>query len=158
MVRNGCGQSSHRTLKLAVSQEWINGMNSFFACWFKLKKAKSDFKDFWVCLAQNGQGNLVQETLKSAEWVYGMSWFLACWLWCHNFWLDQHHTFYLWRLNVSLLHLYLLAPWYLIAGRILWNRVCSSFPPEICQGVFLEFDHEISLKNRVFKFKEKIGH
>ena len=27
VVRNGCGQSGHRTLKFAVSQEWIGGMN-----------------------------------------------------------------------------------------------------------------------------------
>ena len=33
----------------------------------------------------------------------------------------------------------------LVAGRILWNRVCLSFPPDICQSVFLELDHEISL-------------
>ena len=27
MVRNGCGQSGHGTVKLAVSQESIHGMN-----------------------------------------------------------------------------------------------------------------------------------
>ena len=27
MARNGCGQSGHRTLKVAVSQELINEMN-----------------------------------------------------------------------------------------------------------------------------------
>ena len=32
-----------------------------------------------------------------------------------------------------------------VAGRILWNRKCLSFPPYICQRVFLEFDHEIAL-------------
>ena len=29
MVRNGCGQSGHGTLKLAVSEELIDGMNCF---------------------------------------------------------------------------------------------------------------------------------
>ena len=28
-----------------------------------------------------------------------------------------------------------------VAWRILWNRVCPSFPPDICLSVFLEFDH-----------------
>ena len=32
-----------------------------------------------------------------------------------------------------------------VAGRILWNRVCPSFPPDVCVGVFLKLDHYISL-------------
>ena len=32
-----------------------------------------------------------------------------------------------------------------VAGRIQLNRVCLYFPADISQGVFLEFDHEISL-------------
>ena len=28
-----------------------------------------------------------------------------------------------------------------VAGRIPWNRVCPSLPPEICLDVFLELDH-----------------
>ena len=32
-----------------------------------------------------------------------------------------------------------------LAGGILWYRVCLSFLPDICQDVFLEFDHEFSL-------------
>ena len=31
MVKNGCGQSSYNNLKLNVSQEWIVGINWFFA-------------------------------------------------------------------------------------------------------------------------------
>ena len=38
-----------------------------------------------------------------------------------------------------------LVSWLVVAGRILWNRVCPSFLPDIYQGVFWEFDHEISL-------------
>ena len=33
LVKNGCGYSGLRTLKLAVSQEWINGANWFLVCW-----------------------------------------------------------------------------------------------------------------------------
>ena len=32
-----------------------------------------------------------------------------------------------------------------VAGMILRNRVCPSFPPDICLSVFFEFDHYISL-------------
>ena len=67
VARNGSGQSGHRTLKLAVSQERMDGMNWFFAWWCKFKKAKSYFNDFWVGLLKNGHGHLVHETLKSAE-------------------------------------------------------------------------------------------
>ena len=34
-----------------------------------------------------------------------------------------------------------------VAGRILWSRVCTSFHPPICLGVFLELDHEILLNS-----------
>ena len=30
MFKNGCGQSGHRTLKLTVSQKWVDGINWFF--------------------------------------------------------------------------------------------------------------------------------
>ena len=32
MVKNECGQSGHGTLKLTVSEDWMDGMNWFFAC------------------------------------------------------------------------------------------------------------------------------
>ena len=48
MTKNVCYQSGHRTLKLTVSQEQTDGMNWFFTCWCKFRKAKSDFNDFWV--------------------------------------------------------------------------------------------------------------
>ena len=35
MVKNGCGHPGLRTLKLAVSQEEISGIN-WFLCWYKL--------------------------------------------------------------------------------------------------------------------------
>ena len=33
----------------------------------KLRKAKSNFNDFWVEVVKNGYGHLVHETLKSSE-------------------------------------------------------------------------------------------
>ena len=50
IARNRCGQSGHRTLKVAVSQEWIDGVDWFFAWWCKFRKAKKYFSDFWVNL------------------------------------------------------------------------------------------------------------
>ena len=51
MVKNGCGQSGCRNLKLTASQEWTDGVNLFLACWYKFGKAKSWFMTFgWVWL------------------------------------------------------------------------------------------------------------
>ena len=58
MLKNGCGQSVQGTLKLAVSQEWIDGMKWFFACLCKFRKAKCLFIDFWVGMVKNGHGFL----------------------------------------------------------------------------------------------------
>ena len=77
----------------------MNWRNELFAWWCKFRKAKSCFNDFWLGLIKNGHDHLAHEILRSAEWVYGLSWFFACWLWCNNFWLDQHHNFYLRLLN-----------------------------------------------------------
>ena len=65
-VKNGCGQSSHGTPKLTVSQEKIDGMNWFFACSYKFRKAKSYLNDFRMGMVKNGHGHLVYETFKSA--------------------------------------------------------------------------------------------
>ena len=114
MVRNECNQSGHGSLKLNVSQDWIDEMNWYFACWWKSGKAKSYFNDFWVDVVKNRHGHLVQELLKFAEWVIEL--IFVCWMWCNNVWLDQHRTLYIWLLNVSLLQLYLLNPWRLLEG------------------------------------------
>ena len=66
MVKNGCGQSIHGAPKMAVSQNWRNGINRIFACWYKFGKAKIWFNYFWLGLVKNGSGFLVHETLKSA--------------------------------------------------------------------------------------------
>ena len=48
MVINGCGQSDRGGLKLPVSQEWVDGINWFFAWYYKFRRAKSCFSDFWL--------------------------------------------------------------------------------------------------------------
>ena len=71
------------TIKYAVSQEWIDEMNWFFACSYKFRKAKSYFDNYWVGMVRNGQGLLDLETLKSGvshkwwdEWSRLFEWFL----------------------------------------------------------------------------------
>ena len=113
MYKNGRGQSGHKTLKLTLSQEWIDEMNWFFLCFCKFSKAKIYFNYFGVGKFRNGHGHLVHETLKfavSKEWIYEFSWFFACWLWFINFWLRQYRSLYLELFNASLLQLYLLDP------------------------------------------------
>ena len=39
-------------------------MNCFFAYWWKSKKAKSEFNDFWVGIVRNEYDHLVHEALK----------------------------------------------------------------------------------------------
>ena len=48
VVINMYVQSGHKTLKLALSQEEINGINWFLMCWYKFRKGKSYFNSFWV--------------------------------------------------------------------------------------------------------------
>ena len=40
MVKNGCDQPGLWTLKLTVSEEWIDVINWFFACWYKFFQIK----------------------------------------------------------------------------------------------------------------------
>ena len=40
MVKNGFGQSCDETLKFIVTEEWTDGINWFFACWYRFTKTK----------------------------------------------------------------------------------------------------------------------
>ena len=66
MVQNGSDQSSHRTLKLTVSQEMNRWNKLIFAFWGKFRKTKSYFNYFCVGVTKGGCGHLVHATLKSA--------------------------------------------------------------------------------------------
>ena len=50
----GMDNSRHKTLKLVLSQEGIDGINLFFACCYKSRKAISYFNNFWVGVVENG--------------------------------------------------------------------------------------------------------
>ena len=65
------------TLKSTLSHEWIDEMSWFFASWYKLRKAKGYFNDYWVDMVKN-HGTL-QSSL-SHKWFDELSrlteWFL----------------------------------------------------------------------------------
>ena len=72
--------SGLRTLKLAVSQEVVNCINWFLVCWYKFRKAKSFFNNFWEVVFKIRCGIFSLGTLNSAvsqEWIDEMSWFFA---------------------------------------------------------------------------------
>ena len=73
IVKNGCGQSVHRTLKLTVSREWIDGINWFFACWYKFMQMKRCLKIFGVGIVRKGCGPVLWQGSKivsvSEEWT-----------------------------------------------------------------------------------------
>ena len=136
MVRNGHGLPGHGTLKLTVSQEWIDGMNWFFACWWKFRKAKSHFSGSSVGMVKNGHGHSANEILESALCNKNEFMNLADFLdpdWCNNFWLYQHYTLHLWLLNASLLQLYLLDP----QGKPEWSYEIGSVHPSIVLSVWV---------------------
>ena len=43
------------TLKSAVSQELIDEMSQFCACWYKFRKAKGYYNNYWVGMVKMGE-------------------------------------------------------------------------------------------------------
>ena len=79
LFKNGSGQSGDGTLKLNVSEKWIDGINWYFTCWYVITKIKSWSKIFWVSMIKNGCGQSGDGTLKlnvSEEWTDGITDFL----------------------------------------------------------------------------------
>ena len=66
IFKTGCGHSVLRTLKLAVCQGIMNGINWFLVCWYKFMKAKSYFNNFFVVVVKDVCDLLILGTLKSA--------------------------------------------------------------------------------------------
>ena len=64
-------------LKSAVSQEWINGMNWFFACWYKFRKVISCFINSWLRMVKNRQFLIYHGTQNHGPYELGVShiWF-----------------------------------------------------------------------------------
>ena len=83
LVGNVGGFLGLETPKCAVSQEGIDEMSWFFSCWYKFKKAKSCFNNYWVDMVKNEWDLLDHGTLKSGvsrKWFDELSilieWFL----------------------------------------------------------------------------------
>ena len=127
--------------KFTISQEWIDGINWLFACWWKFRKTKSYFDDFKKGMVKNRCNHLVHETLKSDEWVYEIK-LIFCMLADFDAIILVRSTSYSISLtfNCQSTSVVLVRP-LAVAGRTLWNRVCPSFPLDICLCVFLELDH-----------------
>lgn len=64
MVKNGCDHFYHGTLKLIVSQEWADGVNLFFACWYNFTQIKRWLRIFGMSMVKNGLGQSGDGTLK----------------------------------------------------------------------------------------------
>ena len=80
-----------------LSEEWTDGINDFFACWYRFTKIKSWPKVFWVGVVKNGcgrSGHGTQKLTVSQKWTDGINWFFACWYkfrkakcWFNDFWM-----------------------------------------------------------------------
>ena len=97
MVKNGCGQSGGRTLKLTLSEEWANEINWFFACWYMITKIKSWSKNLWVGICQKwvwpvwSQDSKIDCISKMNRWNKII---FSCWYkfrkaesWFNDFWM-----------------------------------------------------------------------
>ena len=86
----GCGQKSccyfsHRTVKQALYKEGGNGLNHFFTCWYRFRKAKSYLHNFGLVVAKKWEWPLGHETIESAvsqEQINEMNWLFA---WLYKF-------------------------------------------------------------------------
>ena len=79
MIKNGCGQSGLWALKLTVSKEWTDGINRFFAYWYKFMQVKRCLKFLGCTCSKIGVASLMT-TLKltiSEEWTDGIIDFLC---------------------------------------------------------------------------------
>ena len=96
MTKNRCGQSGARTLKLTVSEEWTDGINWIFACWYRFTKSKIWSKSFWVGMVEYGCGKSGYGTVKLTlpqKWTDEINWFFCrykfrkvkCWF--NDFWV-----------------------------------------------------------------------
>ena len=60
------------SVKLTVCQEWTDGINWFFACWYKFMQIEMQLEIFWVGMVKNGCGQPGNGSLKltvSEEWT-----------------------------------------------------------------------------------------
>ena len=85
MVKNGHGPCYPGTLRSAVSQEPID---QILACWYKFKKAKSYFNNYWLGMIKNRWGFRDHGTLKlgvSHKWFDELCRLIEWFLWTDSF-------------------------------------------------------------------------
>lgn len=73
MVEGKCGQTGYRTLIVAVTEEGIHVINSFFAYSYKLREIKSHINNIWVGGVKNGSCCLDHGTIKSVTSQEGIN-------------------------------------------------------------------------------------
>ena len=79
MVKNGYGQYGLWTLKFTLPQEWTDGINWIFACWYKFMQLKFLSKILGFSMVKNGFNQLCDGILKltvSKELTDGINWFI----------------------------------------------------------------------------------
>ena len=74
VVKNWCGYSGYRALKLAVSHKRVNGINSFLVWWYNSGKLEVTLIIFGWSWSKMALKFAVLE-----EWIGEMSWIYACW-------------------------------------------------------------------------------
>ena len=68
--------------KFTVCQKWTEGINWFFACWYKFMQIKRWFKILRTGLMKNGCGQSCGRALNLTVfegWIDEINWFFACW-------------------------------------------------------------------------------
>ena len=104
VIKNGCGLLGLQTPKAAVSQEWVNELGWFFACWYKFMKAKSYFNNYWMGVIKNGRGLKDRRILKpgiSHKWFDELSRLIEWFLHAASDGIIFYSTLYLWHLNAG---------------------------------------------------------
>ena len=140
VLKNEFGLLCLETLKSAVSQEWIDEMSWFFTCWYKFRKAKSCFNNYWMGVVKNGQGLIDYGTLKS-----GVS---------HK-WFDELSRFIEWFLHVDSDGIIFVLMANLLCNFDIWmlGDCCSFIWPESLQKVIFG---QKSPQNKAFSLFWKI--
>ena len=132
VIKNGRGLLGLGTQKSAVSQEWINELGSFVACWCKFMKAKSYFNNYWVGVVKNEQGLKDRGTLKpgtSHKWFDELSRLIEWFLHADSNGIIFCSTLCLWHLNAG-------RPLYL-ARVFRKNSLCAKMTTK--RGFFVNF-------------------
>ena len=112
VTKNERGLLGLRTLKSAVSQEWIDELGWFLACWYKFMKAKSYFNNYWVSVVKNGRGlkivGLLNQVYLTNDLINWADWLNEFCMLIDSDGIIFYSTLYLWHLNAgSPLQLYL---------------------------------------------------